>query len=82
MLCNISEPFRNLDIFPNPVNDKLNIVGVKGQATIYNTMGQVVRQFQITNDTYQVSTTDIADGQYILQVQHENGKVLTERFMK
>ena len=71
-----------LQIFPNPVKDELNIIDGEGQATIYNLLGQPVRSFNINQSSFKVNTSELANGQYVLRIQSENGEVITKRFMK
>ena len=69
-------------ISPNPVQNELNIVDGQGQATIYNLLGQPVKQFSINNKQFRIGTKELAEGQYILLIQRENGQIVTKRFMK
>ncbi len=76
----------NLMIYPNPVNDILNVNF--GQTTenatimIYNVNGQMIFSQNVNNATKtQVNTSDLQSGMYILQAT-ENGKVSTTKFIK
>ena len=69
-------------IFPNPVEDKLTITGGEGIATIYNVLGQPVREFSINNDQLSIDVKDLPKGQYILRIARQNGDVVTEQFVK
>ena len=71
-----------LKVFPNPVKNELNIVEGQGQATIYNMLGQPVKQFAVNSKQFTVNTIDLANGQYMLHIQQENGTVITKRFIK
>jgi hypothetical protein len=71
-----------LNIFPNPVQNELNIVNTQGQATIYNSLGQSVQSFSILNSPFSINTTDLPKGQYILRIQQENGQFTTKQFIK
>ena len=68
----------NVQIFPNPVQNQLNISNGKGIATIYNLLGQPVRELIINNEQYSINTRDLSKGQYILSIQKGNGKVITD----
>ena len=78
------EQFNNstISIFPNPVTDELNIIGGQGQATIYNLLGQPVKQFTINTEQSTINVTDLPSGQYILHIQQINGTIATQRFLK
>jgi hypothetical protein len=71
-----------LRIFPNPIKDELNIISGQGNATIYNILGQPVKQLVIKNEQSKINASDLASGQYILHIQQPNGQVITKRFMK
>ena len=71
-----------LKIFPNPVKNELNIIEGQGQATIYNMLGQPVKQLKIENSQWTMNVSDLVQGQYMLHIQKENGTVITKRFMK
>ena len=73
-----------ISIFPNPVQDELNIIGGQGQITIYNLLGQPVKQFTINTEQSTINLTDLPSGQYILHIQsREIGRTIaTQRFLK
>jgi hypothetical protein len=71
-----------LKIFPNPVQNELTITNGKGQAVIYNMLGQPVRELIINNEQLIINTSDLAKGQYILHIQKQNGTMITKRFTK
>jgi len=71
-----------LTLFPNPVIDQLTIFNGEGQAMIYNTLGQLVKQLDINNATFNINTSDLPKGQYILNIQNENGATSIQRFVK
>lgn len=78
-----------LKISPNPVLNEMTITNLsrvlgdgKGQATIYNMLGQPVREFIINNEQLTINTSDLPNGQYLLQITKENGSMVTKRFMK
>jgi hypothetical protein len=73
---------KTVNIFPNPVENSLNIVNGQGTAIIYNALGQPVRQFTINNEQFSINTSDFDKGQYILQIINNNGIVNTKRFIK
>ena len=71
-----------LRIFPNPIRDELNIANGEGQAMIYNMLGQQLRAFSITNAQFLINLSDLAEGQYMLHIQKEDGRVIVKRFVK
>ncbi len=73
---------RTIQIFPNPVQDKLNIISAEGMGTIYNMLGQPIKQFSINNKQFTINTTDLPKGQYILHITKQNGAVVTQQFLK
>ncbi|AZA77018.1 T9SS C-terminal target domain-containing protein [Chryseobacterium sp. G0186] len=60
-------------IYPNPVNDILNISGLSGetQFEIHNAVGQIVKKGQVNE--HQVRVADLSKGTYIITIQ--NAKV-------
>jgi hypothetical protein len=69
-------------IFPNPVCNVLIIENMKGFATIYNSLGQIVSQFEVTNTQYLLNTNNLPQGVYILQIKTANGQIVTKQFVK
>jgi hypothetical protein len=61
-----------IEVFPNPVYDYLNIKNGKGLATLYNIIGQPIRQFLITESQTQISTIDLVKGSYFLVIERKN----------
>lgn len=72
----------NTSIYPNLVKDQLHITNGEGIATIYNSIGQLVETFAITNEQASVELTHLKTGQYVLHIQRENGNFHVERFVK
>ena len=56
------ETSKEVQIYPNPVTDELNIIDGKGQATIYNLLGQPIRGFSIPTTSFKVNTDDLPKG--------------------
>jgi hypothetical protein len=61
-----------LNIFPNPVNDLLNIASksnLKGKAyTIFNSEGKVFLKGMITDNTYSIDMNNLKSGIYFLKI--------------
>lgn len=73
----------SIDIFPNPAKDQLTLVNGKGKATIYNVLGQPVKQFIIDANQFTIQLADLlVDGQYYIQVLKEDGTTVTKKFSK
>ena len=70
-----------LNIFPNPVNDVLNITKVSNNAafTIYNVAGQFISKGKVTNNKVNVSS--LAKGVYFIEVS-EKGATSKMKFIK
>jgi hypothetical protein len=69
-------------IYPNPVQDVLTIENAEGFATIYNTLGQPLRQIEINNTKYFLSTDDLPKGIYTLHVRRADGTAVVKQFLK
>ncbi|MDR6528314.1 hypothetical protein J2787_003733 [Chryseobacterium rhizosphaerae] len=59
----------NFGIYPNPVNDILNISSVSGEAQfeIHNAVGQLVKKGKIENS--QIRVADLVKGTYVITIQ-------------
>jgi len=71
-----------INIYPNPVQDNLTVENGQGMITVFNTLGQKVRQFENQLDVLQLNVNDLNKGQYILHIQKTNGEIVTRRFVK
>ena len=72
----------SVSIFPNPVKDQLTLINGKGQATIYNVLGQAVKHLTINTGQSNIQLADLLNGHYFLQVLQENGMTVTKQFVK
>ena len=70
-----------VNIFPNPVNDVLNITKVSNNATftIYNVAGQFISKGKVINNKVNVAT--LAKGVYFIEIS-ENGATSKMKFIK
>ena len=70
-----------VNIFPNPVNDVLNITKVSNNATftIYNVAGQFISKGKVTNNKVNVAT--LAKGVYFIEIS-EKGATSKMKFIK
>ncbi|HEX9980899.1 MAG TPA: T9SS type A sorting domain-containing protein [Flavobacterium sp.] len=76
-------PVAEFSMFPNPVNDVLNISNnamIKSyQITDLN--GRIIRNASVNNSEASVNVSDLASGMYILNVTAENGTIV-KKIMK
>jgi hypothetical protein len=76
-----------LTLFPNPTSSLLNviIVNYKLSATvsldIYDMQGKIVKHISSVNSDNIFSTSDLAKGQYILNLSDKNKKVISKSFV-
>ena len=72
---------QEIKIYPNPAIDILNVTSVSENATfrVFNLMGQVVLNGNISNEMINVS--NLQEGNYILEISSDN-KITTKRFLK
>lgn len=63
----------NFGVYPNPVNDILNVTGLSGESQfeIHNTVGQVVKKGKISDN--QIHVADLVKGVYVITI--NNAKV-------
>ena len=81
-----------LNVYPNPTNDKLNIIYQAGKEqqlnlNIFNTIGQSMMNNQFKLDagihTIVVDAIDYAKGMYIIKLQNTNsGEKFNSKFVK
>ena len=62
----------NINVYPNPVKEKLNIEGNTGtlQATIYNSLGQVLSTHAVTNI---IDLSNLSKGTYFIKLYNNDG---------
>ena len=71
-----------IEMFPNPVKSELTLTNAVGQATVYNALGQAVKQLTINANQATIQLADLLNGQYYLQVLQGDGTVVTKQFSK
>jgi len=77
-----SEP--ELDIYPNPATDVLNIKGLNGEFSysIYSSIGQLIESGSL-NSEEQIEVSSWVSGLYLVQIESQDGKVITRKnFLK
>lgn len=78
----VAGPKNDIQIYPNPVSDILNITKVSDKASykIYSTAGQLVRQGNIIDGKINVS--ELIKGGYIITVEEKGKDLFTSKFIK
>lgn len=66
-----------MSIFPNPAKDIINIASLNTieKISVFNTMGQLVKQIEPNNNMIKFDVSDLKGGFYVLQVQTVKGIV-------
>ncbi|MFO8055441.1 MAG: T9SS type A sorting domain-containing protein, partial [Bacteroidales bacterium] len=67
-----------INIYPNPANDILNIVGdglVIEQIQVYNTMGQLMFATSVNDNNARLNVHEYTPGMYFVQMQTEQGTI-------
>ncbi len=71
--------------YPNPTQNIINVKllsnNTKANYTIYNTMGQVVKQGVFENELNEVELSNLAQGMYLIEVTQKNKKTVV-KFIK
>lgn len=71
---------QNIEIFPNPTNGRLEIVGIESaEIQIFDRLGKIVKELNMKNQVIDIS--ELSSGLYILSIKTENG-VITKRIIK
>jgi len=67
----------DVNIYPNPASRTLNISGVKETTiTVYNIIGEVMFQEQISTSTTQIDVSYLENGNYFVRVAGKQGQVV------
>ncbi|NBL63691.1 T9SS type A sorting domain-containing protein [Flavobacterium sp. NST-5] len=74
----------NVKVYPNPVNDILNISFEQGisSVTIYNLLGQEVLSKSINASETAINVSNLAVGTYLVKVKNDNKEVKTIKIVK
>ncbi len=74
----------SIEIYPNPVNNVLNIKGLSGNETIalVDATGRAIKQAKSDVSTLQLDMSNLASGVYYLNILHANGTLQTEKIVK
>ncbi|MBM3449332.1 MAG: T9SS type A sorting domain-containing protein, partial [Bacteroidetes bacterium] len=86
MEANVNElEAANHMMYPNPVGDVLNIqvnaIGNNDFISVYGIDGQLVLTQKLTSEFFQLNTSALASGVYMVQF-NQNGNIETQRFIK
>jgi hypothetical protein len=78
----VAGPKNDIQIYPNPVSDILNITKVSDKASykIYSAAGQLVRQGTINNG--QINVSELIKGGYVITVEEKGKESFTSKFIK
>ena len=84
---NVNELNNNykINIYPNPVNDILNIDQLNNDftsITIYNILGEIVLQNQTLNKSNVIDVKSLPSGVYMMRLSGDQGKKLQIRLLK
>jgi hypothetical protein len=74
----------NINIYPNPVNNSLKFTSEIEitKVTIFNALGQKLKEVEILNTDKVVNTSDLKEGMYFINFENEKGLVKTGKFIK
>lgn len=69
----------DLKVYPNPAIDYISLTETRGvsQIKVFNLVGQVMKQFDITYNDQQFYVGDLPKGMYLVQIKAKDDKVLT-----
>jgi len=74
----------SIKIFPNPAEDMVNLTSVSTivNIQIINTLGQVVIETNVNGKSYQLNTSDLESGLYLVRLETENNFILKQLVIK
>ena len=84
LLSSEDELLKQTSIYPNPVSDLLNIElpsGVAATVTLFNVLGQTVKQSRLNSDTSILETTNLESGVYFITIKTETA-TFTKKVVK
>lgn len=75
-----------INVYPNPVANKLNVqldgyIGDNARVSLSNVTGQVVYQGAVSGDNFEINTSDLTAGIYILKYEDDN-RTQVQKIMK
>ncbi|MDQ0592699.1 hypothetical protein QFZ37_001068 [Chryseobacterium ginsenosidimutans] len=78
----VTGPKNDIQLYPNPVSDILNITKVSDKAAykIYSAAGQLVKQGNINNG--QVNVSELIKGAYVITIEDKGREPFTSKFIK
>jgi hypothetical protein len=78
----VAGPKNDIQVYPNPVSDILNITKVSDKAAykIYSAAGQLVRQGNINNG--QINVSELIKGAYVITIEDKGREPFTSKFIK
>jgi trimeric autotransporter adhesin len=78
----IAGPKNDIQLYPNPVSDILNITKVSDKAAykIYSAAGQLVRQGNINNG--QINVSELIKGGYVITIEEKGKDLFSSKFIK
>ncbi len=73
-----------ITLFPNPVNDILNITSSEtiSEIEIVNVMGQVVKRIEVNSDNVVCNVEDLKAGVYVVRIRIASATLSQRRFVK
>jgi len=77
-IVNIEENKLLINIYPNPTNDLLNIVGIEGETVIYDIYGKIIKSSNLNS----LNLSDLDAGIYFLKISDKNGNVYSFKVVK
>ena len=81
---NFKEEFEHsrIQVSPNPVNNNLRISNIRDiqHVLIYNSTGQIIKEFIVKNDEINLDVSSFTNGCYILELRGEN--ITRQKFLK
>ena len=78
----VAGPKNDIQIYPNPVSDILNITKVSDKATykIYSAAAQLVKQGTVNNG--QINVSELIKGGYVITIEDKGREAFTSKFIK
>jgi len=74
----------SVTLYPNPVNNYLQIDSELdiSKVTIFNALGQKVREVQFDQSRPVIHTSDLKEGIYMINIENDKGIIRTKKFIK
>ncbi|MBI5218008.1 MAG: T9SS type A sorting domain-containing protein, partial [Bacteroidia bacterium] len=75
-------PEQNINIYPNPANNNIEIEGLQaGKIEIMNLQGQVIKKIVVSNTKSNIDISKLSGGVYTMRIKSDK-EIITKKLIK